>query len=417
MSSTHHIDHVDDNDELGDDDEHQDDDVETKPNVKKTGRPILFAKEVKWKDIPQWWSRTDCPLLQLPDHVLNRCFALDTGLGLRDYVALSGVNRFFRAQFDDRVFEEVCIHHRLTADDSLIDRAPLASSATFSRVVPDAYKPKERHSIRSLPGNFYRPRGARQDWSKAQYTIYRQEREIHLATERLKRYQQGLQASINRQNALGQAVFHPPVKDGNVLRQVIGVVNGRRNGERSAKVGTDAGPQGYVSRVEPKRRDISLLRGRVWDNEGKAQLEAKLQQAIDAATNPQHSDDDYDSEIEYALVTGRKRKRATWAVPSTPEDSDSDEFEWDDKGNKVVHDFWPSTWRARAVAAIHDVRMNKKAARDKYKVSEAELLSLKHVLVHNPMNSTAPKQLFLEAAVEALAFRSHGGPIGHREYV
>lgn len=80
MSAHDHVDdHADDNDELGEEDEH---DTETKPHIKKTGRPILFAKEVKWKDIPQWWSRTDCPLLQLPDHVLNRCLALDTGLGV-----------------------------------------------------------------------------------------------------------------------------------------------------------------------------------------------------------------------------------------------------------------------------------------------------------------------------------------------
>lgn len=48
----------------------------------KRGRAPPATKSVKWQDIPNWYSRTDCPLLQLPGEVLDRIFALETGLGV-----------------------------------------------------------------------------------------------------------------------------------------------------------------------------------------------------------------------------------------------------------------------------------------------------------------------------------------------
>lgn len=80
-------------------------------------RAPAMTKLIKWNDIPNWYSRKDCPLLELPSEILDRIFSLETGLGVsggvgaladtqvRDYVALAGVSRTFRHLFDDAVFK------------------------------------------------------------------------------------------------------------------------------------------------------------------------------------------------------------------------------------------------------------------------------------------------------------------------
>ena len=54
-----------------------------KPLVKKREKKTLYAKEARWKDIPDWGELDDCPLMELPGEVLDRCF------GLRDDLAVS----------------------------------------------------------------------------------------------------------------------------------------------------------------------------------------------------------------------------------------------------------------------------------------------------------------------------------------
>lgn len=51
-----------------------------KSKVKVKEKKVLVAVEVKWKDIPDWGDRTDCPLLTLPTEILDRCFGLWDGL-------------------------------------------------------------------------------------------------------------------------------------------------------------------------------------------------------------------------------------------------------------------------------------------------------------------------------------------------
>ncbi|WVW81679.1 hypothetical protein I302_103674 [Kwoniella bestiolae CBS 10118] len=79
--------------------------------------------------------------------------------------------------------------------------------------------------------------------------------------------------------------------------------------------------------------------------------------------------------------------------------------------------FWGSEYRKKAVHDAHLRYIGKSEAIREFKVSEAELLCLKHMLVPNSMNRKCPQQVFWYSAVEALAYRAHGGPIGHREYV
>jgi hypothetical protein len=40
----------------------------------------VFAKEARWDDIPDWKGRGDCPLLDLPAEILDRCFGLTKDL-------------------------------------------------------------------------------------------------------------------------------------------------------------------------------------------------------------------------------------------------------------------------------------------------------------------------------------------------
>lgn len=50
----------------------------TEPKAKK----VLRAKEAHWADIPNWGKRKDCPLLELPMDVLDRCFGARPELGV-----------------------------------------------------------------------------------------------------------------------------------------------------------------------------------------------------------------------------------------------------------------------------------------------------------------------------------------------
>jgi len=51
--------------------------------LEKNSKPKeLVAEEVKWHDIPEWGDRKDCPLLTLPNEVLDRCFAIRMGLSV-----------------------------------------------------------------------------------------------------------------------------------------------------------------------------------------------------------------------------------------------------------------------------------------------------------------------------------------------
>ncbi|GAA5892211.1 hypothetical protein JCM8208_001481 [Rhodotorula glutinis] len=63
---------------------------------------------------------------------------------------------------------------------------------------------------------------------------------------------------------------------------------------------------------------------------------------------------------------------------------------------------------------VANQRITKTTAKSAYKLNDAELNALTPQYKRNPHGrSAAPMQLFVEAAVEALAFRLHGGAAGH----
>lgn len=253
--------------------------------------------------------------------------------------------------------QEICIHHKVVDKPSTPSTGVPLTSQIFSRDVPDWKVPKVTTPLRSIPSNTYTPRGKREDWSREQYAVYRQERDIHLMTHRLARYKSGYKASEKRKATAGQPIEHPPVKDGTATRQVIGVVNGSRPGERPF------GPKGESGDQQIARHDHSYYERRIlgtheWTKERLDELEAALEGLIHAAKHPDPEDED--------------APREPWSVPSTPADSTvsrEDEVyafepsEWGEGGYKVVHDFWPSTWREKAVASMYEKRINKTVGR------------------------------------------------------
>jgi len=78
----------------------------------------------------------------------------------------------------------------------------------------------------------------------------------------------------------------------------------------------------------------------------------------------------------------------------------------------------PSDAHRRAIELVNDgQRLTQTDAKIVYKVSVAELKALRCEKRRNRHNRRAPIELYLECAVEALAFRSHGGPAGHRQHI
>lgn len=229
------------------------------------------------------------------------------------------------------------------------------TSQIFTRDVGEWKSTKDTTRLRSIPSQTYTPRGKRENWSRPQYSVYRQERDIHLATHRLQRYRAAWEASEKRSKAIGQPLLHPPVKDGTATRQVIGVINGSLPGEKPFGPQQESDDQ-PIARYNVPSSERRILRGREWTKARLDELETELETLIKLAEHPE-------PEVEEANQHGRRKaaRRSSWSVPLTPEDSDDevDAFEWDEEGNKVIHDFWPSTWRGKAVASLYVQRINK----------------------------------------------------------
>lgn len=51
---------------------------------------VLRAKVAVWADIPNWGNRENCPLLELPGEVLDRCFGVAQDLGVSQLTVLVG---------------------------------------------------------------------------------------------------------------------------------------------------------------------------------------------------------------------------------------------------------------------------------------------------------------------------------------
>lgn len=57
---------------------------------------------------------------------------------------------------------------------------------------------------------------------------------------------------------------------------------------------------------------------------------------------------------------GNRGGKIAWRTPDTGSESESeDEIVYDGKGERIVHDFWPSRWRANAADEVNGDKTTK----------------------------------------------------------
>ncbi|WVQ93963.1 hypothetical protein IAU59_001041 [Kwoniella sp. CBS 9459] len=364
----------------------EDDESEEAPKKKKG----LVAKAVEWDDIPDWGDRKDSLLLRLPVEVLDLCFGLNNGLTVRDYLALAGVSRYFREKLTEAVFQEIIYEKNpfllcgyRSPPHSTPEKKGLANHI-FSQKHRIEYTPIEPEKYPYPPPAHYVPSGMRKDWSEAQYTIYKEEQakwREHQKTEAKERQKKATAEANYSRSRKGSYLRH---KGKN--RSILGTVAGLLNGQSPAGPAHDNGttPSGLPEEVLDQATES--------EEEGLPPVPIKGDRS-----------------------TGRGKTRK-WQVPETDDEQQIllSPLKRDPKtGDRIIHDYWPNSWRKDAAAALWHSRISKSTAMATYKVTEAQVICLKHVLIANTMGG---KQ-YISAAVEALAYRAHGGPLGHKTHL
>ncbi|ODN83767.1 hypothetical protein L198_07663 [Cryptococcus wingfieldii CBS 7118] len=370
----------------------------------KSVRKQPVAKEALWQDIPASnpSSAGDrATLLSLPREVLDVCFGttINLGLQMRDYVALAGVSRSFRLCLDDRVFQELYLASRPEYVDGDASGRKYVSERIFSRNLPNWSVPPPQRSFKaldrlslSLPPH---DSGSVQD--KKLHSAYDQ---IYARCRQV--YQEGKDqiARQQRERVLAKRVVKKVVVDG-LSRAVLMAVPGRKNGEVEGEKDENGIPKHLSAGTSTGSGLPSLpletdLKGtwRPWKLELQ-KLYRQMRQLIEDHRDmkPIHVDD--------ILLGGAAPSPTLW-IKYSPE-----------TGEKLPHDYYPSPWRTRAAEVVASKWISKSEAIRTFKVGEGEMACLKHFLVPNPLT---PK-FFSLAAVQALALRSHGGPIGHHDHV
>ena len=245
----------------------------------------------------------------------------------------------------------------------------------------------------------YIPRGERPTWSKAQYTVYKEEKRA-CRDERWKNRQKALDAIA--QDIIGKSDSKWKfIQDGNRNRSLLGQVAGRKDGQPAVEKDEKGLPVVEVIKAEVREPsdDVSNIgesQEKVSTSDGKDKAphvnEATRQETIadmrawaaqlgscESAKRPRprkrahigeseaSEEDTVDSDKKpKTKKTGKKRTKnkkqrssKEWVVPDSS-NSSADELEYmRGKGLKVVHDYWPSPWRVMAAAIVNSDRINK----------------------------------------------------------
>ncbi|WWC85707.1 uncharacterized protein L201_000573 [Kwoniella dendrophila CBS 6074] len=373
----------------------------------------LLARQVEWNDIPSWAGRDDCPLLELPGEILDLCFgtSISNGLTLRDYVSLAGVCRFFRHQMTNTVFSELYYNSEAGKKSGMNPPRTKHSESLFTRTVLADWKYPKKEKITYPKLSYgYIPRGERSSWDEADYIVYKKEQSFARLKYRL-RVEIDRRHEIERKTIL-KNILPKTVFVGTQCRSIMGRVRGRMAGQPPVQKKEDGIPE------EPFYLDINEKDGYNDDRDkDKAMNNANYAPPTDISKYAKRRIAQKVAQVKSTTIGG------IWETPETdPEDNEEEdeEEEGDDKDkSKGKNDitYWPSVYREKAVEAIHSTHIGKSEAIKEFRITEAEFLCLKHILVANPMNRRAPQQIFWRAAVEALAYRSHGGPFGHQQHI
>ena len=277
----------------------------------------------------------------------------------------------------------------------------------FSRTVKDIYSAPGDCCIANTDkkGRFlhYVPRLSRKKWTREQYTVYKEEkREFYLsAVKRTKKKIKAVDAEMAGLRRTKQR--WETVHINGVNRHVLATVEGRRDGEKAVKKDDKGLPLAADSDGEgDSDNDGTLIarRGQLGNGEtGEPRRVRKMR------LNQQLKAD-----IAKAV------KAEEWGVPDTDEETDEvvQEFKslrvrkYDEYGHAVVHDCWPSQWRAIIAEEVRESKINltvcsglgllsvsdgnrkadiQTAMRD-YRVQRSELITLKHWLVVSADHST-----------------------------
>lgn len=303
------------------------------------------------------------------------------------------------------------------------DSTPTPINTPFSRDIKDWRAPPPRKytytgttKILRTAANedkitHYVPKGDRHTWSKAQYTVYKEEKRASRDVKWVKRKVQ-LDEMIQEINKKAKGgVRH--IRDGNMNRTVRGMVLGRKHGQPAVEKDDKGMPiiekldedeekisdddDESMSTDEEKQSATGAKEGGIGDslitapsvkvglaqyiNEPEDALPDAREQ-VEKSRKRAHVSDSEDEEIEDSAQknpkpdpkkkgktggTNRKKKQSSskgWVVPDSSDESE-DEMEYMRKqGVKVVHDYWPSKWRSTAANEVNNERINKTVCRD-----------------------------------------------------
>jgi hypothetical protein len=245
---------------------------------------------------------------------------------------------------------------------------------------------------------YYTPRGERSTWSKAQYTVYKEE-QLATRAERWAARKPTLDAIAKDINSRSTSKYRS-ITDGSRNRTVLGVVPGRKDGEPAVEKDGKGIP--IVEKDESEKDDSdsgsesdSEEEVVIVKKEGEAEsskvkpIRAASKEIVKKAKSTQygsktpsdqarvrkraHVSDSEDTGNEDTAPTKKGPKRSgkpvkskskqkssnKWVVPDSSDES-TDELEYmQNEGLTIIHDFWPSPWRVMAAALVTSDRINK----------------------------------------------------------
>jgi hypothetical protein len=248
---------------------------------------------------------------------------------------------------------------------------------------------------------YYTPRGERSKWSKAQYTVYKEEKRA-TRKERWALRKVTLDAIAKQINESVNSKYHF-IKDGNRSRSVLGKVAGRMNGqpavekdekgipiveksesdddgsessdesdgdsEEDGESTTKGDAKAGTSEKTPKQSK-TVKSNITKDNQSGSKSSGDTSRARKRAhvSESEESDEEIAPPVKKGCKTNSKSTKAkpkdettkAWVVPDSSDDESTNELDYmREKGLTIVHDHWPSPWRVMAAATVSCERISK----------------------------------------------------------
>ena len=279
------------------------------------------------------------------------------------------------------------------------------------------------------PISHHIPRGERSKWSKAQYTVYKEEKRA----TRKKRWairKPTLDAIAKHINERVNATYQF-IEDRKRSRTLLGKVSGRKAGQPAVEKDEKGFPIVEKPKIEVDQSDDdsegeeeAIYEGNqragnsgttpkqsksVKNNSVKAKQPVSKGSGDESrgqkrahVTDSEHSEEELAPPVKKGVRTTGKSIKAqpkrksikAWVAPESSDDDSTNELDYmRGKGLTIIHDHWPSPWRVMAAAMVNTDRINKSVnpvygpllttqnALKKFKVTEAQLLTLTHHLV------------------------------------